>query len=371
MKRIVAGILVLCLVLPLYSVSAPLPERMIVVFSATPDVSLLQHHGGQIEAVFTLIPAAVVNLSPQAVEALSRNSTVKYIEPDTLRQVVDFSVQAKPKPPQVLPWGVDRIDADLAWSVTQGAGIKVGVIDTGIDVDHPDLQANIHGGYNTITHTTNYDDDNGHGTFCSGIIAAVNNRVGVVGVAPEAWLYGVKVLDANGSGTTVNCIEGIQWCVNNGIQIINMSWGSSTDSQALHDACDAAWNAGCILVSGSGGSGVEYPDMYPAAYSTVIAVSATDQNDNKASFSNYGAEIDLAAPGVNIYSTYKGGGYVTMSGIACPHVAGAAALAWAAHPQYSNEQIRQLLENTAEDLGAPGWDIYFGYGLVDAQAVVV
>lgn len=374
MKKIV---LVLCLLLSLCSVRAPQPERVIVVFKTAPDLELVAQYG-EVHQVFHIIPAVLATLPRPVIDALSRNPRIRYVEPDCYRQYVNpMGILGKP-PSEVLPWGVDRIDADLAWAVSKGTGVRVAVIDTGIDMDHPDLKATIKGGFNAIAPTkkyrnpSNFDDDNGHGTHCAGVIGAQDNDIGVIGVAPEAWLYGVKVLDDTGSGYTSDCVEGIQWCVDNGMQVISMSWGSMNNFQVLHDACDAAWNVGCLMVAAAGAEGVEYPDMYPAGYSSVMAVSATDQNDTIASFSNYGAEIELAAPGVSIYSTYKNGGYLTMSGTstACPHVSGTAALAWAVYPGYTNQQIRQLLWDIAEDLGAPGWDIYYGYGLVDAEAAV-
>ncbi|MBU6998187.1 MAG: S8 family serine peptidase [Theionarchaea archaeon] len=380
MKKIAAGILVICLLLSVSGVFAASPERVIIVFHDSPDVNLVGQYG-QVHKTFHLIPAVVATLPDQAMKALSKNPHVKYIQPDYVTQYVaplQMSISAEPLA-QVLPWGVDRIDAELAWSTSTGAGVKVAIVDTGIDRDHPDLVANIKGGFNAIAprgrykDPSDFDDDHGHGTHCAGIVAAVNNDIGVVGVAPDAWLYGVKVLSKSGTGQTSDCIEGIQWCADNGMDVISMSWGSSTYDQALNDACQAAWDAGCVLVSSAGNSGVETPDGYPSAYSSVMAISATDSSDNIASWSNYGDEIELGAPGVSVYSTYMGGEYATMSGtsMACPHVSGVAALVLAAHPAYSNQQVRQTLWNTAEDIGAPGWDIYFGYGLVDAQAAVV
>lgn len=372
MKKVIAGILTLCLLLSVYSIWAPAMQDVIIVFNDKPDVNLVAQHG-QVTHVFTLIPAISATLPEPAIAALSKNPNIKYIQPDYIIQLDPTEAAGSVQPlAQTLPWGVNRIDADLAWAITKGAGIKVGIVDTGIDRDHPDLVANIKGGYNCIKHTTNFEDDHGHGSHCAGIAAAVDNTIGVVGVAPEAWLYGIKVLNRNGSGTTTDCIEGIQWCTDNGLDVISMSWGSTTYNQAMHDACDAAWNAGLFLVAAAGNNG-NSNILYPAKYDSVIAISATDSSDNLASWSNYGAQIFLAAPGVSIYSTYKNGGYATMSGtsMACPHVSGTVALAWAAHPTYTNAQIKTLLQTTAEDLGSPGWDQYFGYGLVDAQAAVV
>ena len=380
MKKVTAGILVSCLLFSLYAVWAPPTEQVIIVFHNAPDTHLVGQYG-QVHKVFHIIPAVVATLPEPAIEALSHNPNIKYIQPDYYRVYIEpMKANEDPQPfAQTLPWGVDRIDAELAWAYSTGAGVKVAIVDTGIDMDHPDLQANIKGGFNTIAprrgykDPNNFDDDHGHGSHCAGIVAAINNDIGVVGVAPDAWLYGVKVLNKGGGGMTSDCIEGIQWCTDNGMDVISMSWGSTAYDQGIVDACNAAWAAGCVLVGAAGNSGVEDPDLYPAGYESVMAISATDSSDNIASFSNYGDEIELGAPGVSVYSCYKDGGYVTMSGtsMACPHVSGVAALAIAVYPTYTNDQIRQLLWDTAEDIGSPGWDIYFGYGLVDAQAAVI
>jgi subtilisin len=371
MKKIVVGAIVFCL-LSVYSVWAPNSERVIIVFHSKPDTNLVAQHG-QVHQVFHLIPAVVATLPQPAIEALSRNPHVKYIQKDEYVPLVN-PVQPAAKPvKQVIPWGVDRVDADLAWTTSKGTGVKVAVVDTGIYTRHKDLKDNIKGGYNCIAESSDFNDDHGHGTHCAGIIAAVDNTIGVIGVAPEAWLYGVKVLDASGSGYLSDCVQGIEWCVDNGMDVVSMSWGGYGDWPTLEDACDAAWAAGLVLVGAAGNEAYLSPDLMPAGYSSVIAVSATDSSDNLAYFSNYGYEIEVAAPGVSIYSTYLKNGYAYMSGtsMACPHVSGVAALILAVYPGYTNDQVRQTLQNTAEDLGAPGWDIYYGYGLVDAEAAVV
>jgi subtilisin family serine protease len=378
MKKIAAGVLVMCLLLSAYSVWAPQPERVIVVFKSTPDAHLVGQHG-QVHTTFHLIPAVVATLPEPAIEALLKNPNVAYIQLDHYRQRINPGIQVKPPPPEeTLPWGVDRIDADLAWSTTKGTGVKVAIVDTGIDMDHPDLAANIKGGFNALAprgkykDPNNFDDDNGHGSHCAGIVAAIDNEIGVIGVAPEAWLYGVKVLDGAGFGYDSDIIEGIEWCVDNSMQVCSMSFGGYEDDQAFRAAIDAAWNAGIVMVAAAGNDGYEEPDLLPAGYPTAIAISAMDSDDSIVWWSNYGDEIELAAPGVSIYSCYKRGGYTTMSGtsMACPHVSGVAALVLAVHPSYTNDQVRQTLWNTAEDLGASGWDPYYGYGLVDAEAAV-
>jgi len=216
-------------------------------------------------------------------------------------------------------------------------------------------------------------DDNGHGTHCAGIVAAEDNGVGVVGVAPKANLYGVKVLNSEGRGYESDVIAGIDWSVRNGMQVISMSLGSDFGSISLEKACDNAYSSGVLLVAAAGNDGTP-PGKgdnvdYPGAYSSVIAVAATGSNDERARWSSTGPDVELAAPGVNIYSTIPGEKYGTKSGtsMACPHVAGAAALVMVTHPTWTNVEVRDRLQETADDLGATGFDTKYGYGLVDAD----
>ena len=213
----------------------------------------------------------------------------------------------------------------------------------------------------------------------AGTVAALNNTVGVVGAGPDIDLYAIKVLNRNGSGFLSDIIEGLQWAAANGIQIANMSLGTTSNVQSFHDAITAAYNAGITLVAAAGNNGGTV--NFPAAYSEVIAVSATDINNNLASFSSRGPEVDLAAPGVSILSTYKGNAYATLSGtsMASPHVAGSAALvinspigAYDANfnGQWDPAEVKQKLQDKAVDLGTVGFDNLFGWGLVNAFAAV-
>lgn len=342
-------------------------RRVLVGFRAdrgpkTPEAraNAVRQGGGSVHKSLQIVSVVSATASEQAIKNLKARSDVEYVEDD----VVLYALA------QTLPWGVDRIDADLAWPAgNTGKGVKVAVLDTGIDYDHPDLV--VAGGVNFVgtrdgsTTQTDWNDNHGHGTHCAGIIAGRNNTVGAVGVAPEAALYGVKVLSDSGSGYTSDIIQGLDWCVANGIKVASLSLGGG-GTTSLKAACDRAYSRGVLIVAAAGNSAGAV--MYPAAYTSVVAVSATTSQNQLASFSNRGAQIELAAPGVSIYSTYKNGGYAYMSGtsMACPHVAGAAVLAWASGLG-SNAAVRQRLTSTAEDLGTAGFDNNFGYGLVDAQ----
>lgn len=281
---------------------------------------------------------------------------------------------------QVLPWGIDRIDAELVWPGGNTADpIKVGIIDTGISKDHPDLKANIKGGVNTIRSGASWNDDNGHGSHVAGIAGALNNSFGVVGAAPAMDFYAIKVLSASGSGFLSDVIEGIDWAIANGMGAINMSLGTSADVQSFHDAVIRARSAGIVQVAAAGNNGGSV--IFPAAYPEVMAVSATDQSNAIASFSSRGPEVDLAAPGVKIFSTYKGKNYATLSGtsMAAPHVTGSAALVLNipvgsydanANSKWDPDEVQQKLQDRAQDLGSAGRDDLYGWGLVNAFAAV-
>jgi subtilisin len=231
---------------------------------------------------------------------------------------------------ETVPAGINQVKAPLAWDATRGKGIKVAVLDTGIDFNHPDLATNYRGGVSFVPDETSPMDFNRHGSHCAGIIAAALNGVGVVGVAPAAYLYAVKVLSRGGSGNWSWLIAGLDWCMKNGIHIASMSLGGTAPS-AVQTMCDLAFARGVLLVAAAGNSAG--PVEHPARYGSVIAVSAIDGANVLASFSCRGPEIELCAPGVQVLSTVPGGGYARLSGtsMACPHVAGAAALAWSTH----------------------------------------
>ncbi len=266
-----------------------------------------------------------------------------------------------------IPWGVRRVNAYNAWSFTTGKGVNVAVLDTGIDYTHPDLKPVYKGGFNVIDSTKTPLDDHGHGTHVAGTIAAFKDLKGVVGVAPEVNLYAVKVLDSNGSGKYSWIVSGIEWAVNNKMKVINMSLGSRYPSEAIKLAVEQAYKAGIVIVCAAGNDGGAV--NYPAAYPWAIAVSASDLSDRIASFSSRGKEIAFIAPGVSVYSTYKGGGYKTLSGtsMAAPHVAGLAALAYGLGIE-DPLGVKQALINAAVKL--PNLkDTEQGYGMIDASRI--
>lgn len=398
-KNIISSIVVFLaiisvVIIPVSSDQANKNVGVIIVFKDTPnsdDVNYMKGLGGSVTSQFDIIHGMSLDLPQQSLDRLNTIckrqddpicSKIKYIEPDVeVHTLGKLTSTGKPTPSQTLPWGISTIAANSAWDITKGSGVKVAVIDTGIDNTHPDLSANVKGGVTFVFGTRTYKDDNGHGTHVSGTIGAINNGFGVVGVAPEVSLYGVKVLDRTGSGSASNVINGINWAVTNHMQVITMSLGTSSDVQAIHDAINAAQNQGIVIVAAAGN---DYggPISYPAAYDGVITVTATDINNNMAGFSNIGPQADFAAPGVNVYSTYKGGAYATMSGtsMATPHVTGVVALILATpiSPEYDTtlngkwdpDEVQQKLIETATDKGTYGFDVFFGYGLVNANLAV-
>lgn len=272
---------------------------------------------------------------------------------------------------QSMPWGVDRVDADIAHANGEtGDGADVAIIDTGIDQTHPDLSANVGEGKAFVagTGTPLWQDDNGHGTHCAGIADAIDNSQGVVGVSAQATLHAVKVLTASGSGLTSDVAAGIEWTADQGYDVGSLSLGGG-ESDLLRDACTYAEGKGVLLVAAAGNSGPCSDCVgYPAAYDTVVAVSATTENDQLADFSSTGPQVELAAPGDSIYSTFLGGSYATLSGtsMACPHVSGAGAQLMA--NGYTNTEARQQLRQTAEDIGLSSNEQ--GSGLLDVAAAL-
>ena len=385
---VIAGIALSLVGIALVSQAKPEPmARKIIVFKSgvlnePAREALLAKFGAVKTKDLTLIDGKAVLLPPKAEAALASQTGVLRIDDDVevFALARPIKIEAvKPQPAEVLPWGVDRIDAEKVWTTTTADPIKVAIVDTGIDVTHPDLKDNLKGGVSTVWYTTSYNDDNGHGTHVAGITAAIDNTIGVIGVGPQIDLYAVKVLDRRGSGYLSDVIEGLDWAIQRGMQVVNMSLGTASNVLSFKEAVQRVNGAGIVQVAAAGNSGGAV--IYPAAYPEVIAVSATDKTDTIASWSSRGPEVDLAAPGVDIYSTYKGSTYKTLGGtsMAAPHVTGAAALVLTQiakcdadlNGSCSPTEVQQRLETTAEDLGITGRDNLYGAGLVDAEKAVI
>ncbi|MFC4541205.1 S8 family peptidase [Halosolutus amylolyticus] len=310
--------------------------------------------------------AVTIRTQKRAVSGLRQNPNVRYVEENGEMHALA----------QTLPWGIDRVDADVAHDGGEtGAGADIAILDTGIDSDHPDLQANLGAGKAFVECKGNpnicrepWDDDNDHGTHCAGTADAVDNSEGVVGVSTEATLHAVKVLDKRGSGSFSDIAAGIEYVADQGWDVASLSLGASSGSQTVKDAGQYAYDEGVLLVAAAGNDGPCSDCVgYPAAYSEFIAVSATSEDDSLANFSSTGPEVEIAAPGEDVYSTIPGG-YDTFSGtsMACPHVSGAGGQLMA--NGYTNVEARQRLTDTAEDIGLA--DTEQGSGLLDVAAAL-
>ncbi|MFZ5916577.1 MAG: S8 family serine peptidase [Chloroflexota bacterium] len=312
--------------------------------------------------------AVPVGQEAAVVAALQQNSGVAFAELDRRVQIV-----TDPDDPGYSGrWWWDKIQAPEAWDVTTGSpDVIIAVIDTGVDLDHPDLAAKLVDGYDFANLDTTPDDDHGHGTHVAGITAAVtDNSLGVAGLAWQASIMPVKVLDSSGSGWLSDVAGGIVYAADNGAQVINLSLGGPDSDSTLSEAIDHAHDQGVFIAAAAGNNG-NNTLLYPAAEEHVVGVAATDSGDARAYFSNYGAHVDIAAPGVSIYSTYPGS-YATMSGtsMATPFVAGLAALLFALDADLTPDDIETILADSAHDLGPAGRDDYFGWGRIDAYAAV-
>ncbi len=270
-------------------------------------------------------------------------------------------------------WNLPLIRMEQSWDISEGSpDVIIAIVDTGIDLHHPEFQGKLVGGYNVIEDNNNPNDDNGHGTHVSGIIAArTNNHEGIAGISWRSRLMPVKAIGADGSGTAFDIAQGIRWATDHGARVINLSVGNYTPSAALQEACTYAYNHNVVLVAATGNDATDQPG-YPAAYKEVLGVSAVDHLKRFAEFSNFGNYVDVVAPGVDIPSTYIYGDYAALSGtsMACPHVTALASLILSVNPSLTSQEVMQLIRETAADLGRPGRDYYFGYGIIDVDSAL-
>lgn len=271
-----------------------------------------------------------------------------------------------------IDWGLKTVGAESAWQKTKGKGVKVAVLDTGIDSDHPDLKPNLKAYMDFTGSKYGPEDQQGHGSHCAGIIAGSQNNRGMIGIAPEVDLYSAKVLGDDGTGGFDSIVKGIRWAMEQKVDIISMSLGTSTKPpESVHTLIKQAVAQGIIILAATGNENGKV--CWPAMYDEVIAVSAIDNNLQRASFSNYGIKNEITAPGVNIVSTYKNAMYARLSGtsMATPLVAGAAALVVARHRDLffdttpTVENVHKMLNKMVKDLGEVGKDDLYGFGMID------
>ncbi|WP_342542047.1 S8 family serine peptidase [Paenisporosarcina sp. FSL H8-0542] len=326
---------------------------------------------------FDTIPVFELEVTSSQLNELKMDSSNVQILPDFDYQISADSVpvsfkQLKVTPTQVTPY--------------TGKGVKVGILDTGIDTEHSDLF--VRGGFCSLEvkcpQSVSYDDDNGHGTHVAGTIAALKNNAGIQGVAPNVELFAIKSLNRNGGGSTASLVAGVEWAIKNDIDILNISVTTNGDDPALRMVLDKAYQSGMVLVAAAGNEGESLQKdsvQYPAKYDSVIGVAAITATNEKLLESSSGPEVEIAAPGSSIVSTYPRNldttdglknGYFSQSGtsMAAPHVTGVLALYKERFPNASNVKLRQMLQVTATDLGAVGRDETFGYGVATYEPII-
>jgi thermitase len=307
----------------------------------------------------------------RAVEILENADGTDYAEPNYLYQTA-----LTPNDPSFSSrqYYHQRINSPEAWEVTTGSeSVIIAILDTGVDGTHPEFSGRMLAGYDYVSNIAltgeENSDQNGHGTHVAGIAAATgNDNIGIAGLDWNARIMPVRVLNAQGTGTVTGIANGIGFAVNNGADVINLSFSGKLYSNTMRDAIVYAREAGVIVVAAMGNNYSIRYNTYPAGYRGVIAVGSTDARDQFSKFSTYGEWMSVSAPGSEIYSTFPNAEYKTASGtsMATPLVAGLAALVLAKNPDWTPSQVRSQIEATADDLGESGFDPYYGYGRINA-----
>jgi subtilisin family serine protease len=356
------------------------PGRLLVGFRREADRAAAQRvllaHRASVRREFPALGVSAIDVpeetSDAAVASLRRSGAVEFVERDYYAHTA-----ADPNDPSYLAqWHLPKIGSPLAWSLSTGSSaVIVAVIDSGVYPHHPDLVSKLVPGWNFIKGSSDTSDDLGHGTAVAGAVAAAtNNGIGVAGVNWAARIMPLVAADENDFAAYSDIAAAIQYAVDHGVRVINISIGGTNPSTALQKAVDYAWSRGSLVFASAMNQAVSRP-YYPAACQHAIAVSATDSNDRLASFSNYGSWITLSAPGTGILSTADGGGYSFWNGtsFASPIAAGVAALVLSVNPELTNQQVLDILERTADrPAGAgPAPDPYYGWGRVDAYRSVL
>lgn len=332
----------------------------ILSFQTEIDEQTISDAGAKIVKTLKHQPIAIIEANQETISRLEYASNITKIEKD---QKIEVAAQR-------VNWGVKPIQIPIAWQTGYtGKGIKIAVIDTGIG-PHDDLS--IAERISFVRSEPSPNDLNGHGTHIGGIIAALDNGFGVKGIAPDAKLYSLKVFNEEGNGYTQDVLEAIDWAIEQQMDIINLSLTSEANLSAYENLVNLAYKKGILIVGAAGNAtstDVTVDNVkYPARYTNVIAVSSVDQSGKKGYFSSIGPAVEVAAPGVNIYSTYVNNSYNILQGtsLATAFVTGHLALLKEAYPHLNNTQLRKMLVDTSTDLGPRGRDPVFGYGLIQA-----
>lgn len=353
-----------------------LTNEVVVQFENEPDAQTLAKIQSDIQGTIVKrnhLPAFVFrsdSLSTDQLQSYFQKMGVKFAEP---HRVYRQNEHPNDELYQRYQWNFPQMNIEKGWSLTTGnPQTVIAVVDTGVDLDHPEFQGQLVPGRNIIAGNDRPQDDNGHGTHVSGVIVARTNNVeGVAGMNWSSRVMPIKALDAQGSGSAFDIADGIRWAADHGAKVVNLSLGEYEDSNYLRQAIQYAESKDVLVVAAMGNDDTDQPS-YPAAYPGVLAVAAVDENGQRASFSNYGKHTGVAAPGVSIPSTYPDHRYAAMSGtsMASPHVAGLAGLVRAANPNLNASQVRDIIQRTASDIGTRGRDRYYGSGLINVASAV-
>ncbi|WP_455281260.1 S8 family peptidase [[Eubacterium] cellulosolvens] len=362
--------------------------QVLIMFKQNYQPELIRNMEGQVRYECRQQPALLADIHIDQIDDLSLNPEIEYIAQDLPIKTTQ----------QITPWGIERIGTlPVQAEGKKGSGINIAILDTGIDTDHPDLLYVFGFDFSDLLmDDADPEDFSGHGTHIAGIIAAQNNDIGVFGIATDVNLYILKVFTDDGEGRYSSAVEAIEWCMGtytdategNEIHIISMSWGSEVDlgDPGIEPWINQAYNQGIILVGSAGNDGNSTGTgdniIYPARYENVIAVSATNEEDQRPTFSSTGPAIELTAPGVNIISTFIDG-YATLAGtsMSCAHVSGSIALLLNSdvpteydantNGKWDPAEVRNILHDTAEDIGQEGKDQQFGHGLININQVYI
>lgn len=306
----------------------------------------------------------------QLLRYFQKREGVVYAEPHFLYLQNQFDLPNDLLYQEKYQWNLPIIETEAGWNISKGSKkVVIAVVDTGVDLAHPDLKKRLVKGYNVLKKNNKPNDDNGHGTHVAGIIASeTNNQEGTAGVTWYNKIMPVKVMNKKGYGTSFDISKGIIWATDHGADVINLSLGNYQPSAIMQEAVQYAFDKNVVLVAAAGNDSTSQPS-YPSAFPEVLSVSAVNPDGSLADFSNYGDYIDVAAPGVSIPSTYFKKRYAALSGtsMASPHVAGLAGLILSLNPKLSNQQVTNIIKTSAIDIGDEGVDNNFGNGIIDIK----
>jgi thermitase len=379
-KKMFSGAVIAGLLSALAQASAAEPEVSLIIKpkSSMPEAALhalVSAHGGRAVSNIPQLNVRIIrlpaNASAKALAAISKHKDVEYAEPDFTASALNTAND--PQFTSGAQWSLQKIEAPVAWNTTTGSSnVVVAVIDSGVTASHPDLAGKVLPGYDFINNDTDATDDNGHGTAVAGLIgAATNNGIGMAAVSWNSMILPVKALGADGNGSYSAISNAIIWAADRGARIINLSLGGTSASTTLQNAVNYAWNRNCVIIAAAGNSGNDVP-QYPGACTNVVAVSATNSSDARASWSNFGTYVDIAAPGVNVLTLQGASSYSNWNGtsFSSPITAGVVALMASANAGLNNATLVNTLLANADDLGTVGYDVNFGHGRVNARRAV-